>query len=46
MVLQKNKFVFTQILDYYGVPYKCVRFQRYGHLVDERNLSFHKSNWR
>jgi hypothetical protein len=32
-------------LDYSGVPFKCIRCHRYGHIAQDCGLSFQKKIW-
>ena len=43
IVIKKGDTVFTQSLDYVGLPFRCNRCHKYGHLLAHCHLPFLKS---
>ena len=41
LMISKGNIRFKQPLDYVGVPFKCLRCHRHGHLASDCSLSFH-----
>ena len=42
ILLEKCVHYFVQKFDYYGLTFMCLRFHRYGHVIEEYSLSFKK----
>ena len=45
IAIKHGEYVFSQSLDYFGIPFKCNRCHDYGHLVSHCHLSL-KRNYR
>ena len=41
LMISKGNLSFKQPLEYVGVPFKCLRCHRHGHLASDCSLSFH-----
>eukprot|EP01018_Ginkgo_biloba_P004985 Gb_28741 [translate_table: standard] len=45
ILIQKGGFSHSQLLDYMGIPFRCRRCHKYGHLAMDCSLSFSNKVW-
>jgi len=45
IILQKGELQHCQMIDYVGIPLRCARCHKYGHIIVECELKFMKKIW-